>query len=47
MNMETIQVGFKAPDFTLPGTSGMTHLADFQGKKAVVLYFYPKDNTPG
>ena len=40
--------GQKAPDFSLPSTGGKTvSLGDFIGKKAVVLYFYPKDNTPG
>lgn len=42
-----LQVGMKAPDFTLSDQNGNTvHLADFLGKK-VVLYFYPRDNTPG
>lgn len=37
----------KAPDFTLPDKDGnMVSLSDFKGKK-VVIYFYPKDNTPG
>lgn len=37
----------KAPEFTLPDKDGnMVSLSDFSGKK-VVLYFYPKDNTPG
>ena len=37
----------KAPDFTLPNQNGeMVSLSDFWGKK-VILYFYPKDNTPG
>lgn len=37
----------KAPEFTLPDKDGnMVSLSDFKGKK-VVLYFYPKDNTPG
>jgi peroxiredoxin Q/BCP len=36
-----------APDFTLPDQDGRaTSLADFRGRK-VVLYFYPKDDTPG
>ena len=40
-------VGEKAPNFTLPDKNGnMISLSDFLGKK-VVLYFYPKDNTPG
>ena len=42
-----LQVGQKAPNFTLPNKDGsMVSLSDFLGKK-VVLYFYPKDNTPG
>ena len=42
-----IETGMKAPDFTLPDKNGdMVSLSDFLGKK-VVLYFYPKDNTPG
>jgi thioredoxin-dependent peroxiredoxin len=40
--------GMPAPDFSLPSTSGETiSLSDFKGKQAVVLYFYPKDSTPG
>lgn len=43
-----VQVGDVAPDFTLPALSGaQVSLKDFLGKKDVVLYFYPKDNTPG
>ena len=42
-----LEVGTKAPDFTLPDKDGnLVSLADSAGKK-VVLYFYPKDNTPG
>lgn len=42
-----LQVGTKAPDFTLLDKNGETvSLSDFSGKK-VVLYFYPRDNTPG
>ena len=42
-----LDVGTKAPEFTLPDKDGnAVSLADFAGKK-VVLYFYPKDNTPG
>ena len=42
-----MKVGDKAPDFTLADKDGkMVSLKDFAGKK-VVLYFYPKDNTPG
>jgi thioredoxin-dependent peroxiredoxin len=43
-----VNVGDKAPDFTLPNQRGETvTLSHFQGQKAVVLYFYPKDDTPG
>lgn len=43
----TLSVGDKAPDFSLPGNGGTTlSLADLKGKN-VVLYFYPKDDTPG
>ena len=42
-----LQVGTKAPDFTLSDQNGNTvRLSDFSGKK-IVLYFYPRDNTPG
>jgi thioredoxin-dependent peroxiredoxin len=43
-----IRVGDKAPDFTLPSQSGEpVRLYDRLGERAIVLYFYPKDNTPG
>ena len=42
-----LEIGAKAPDFTLKDKDGnAVSLSDFAGKK-VVLYFYPKDNTPG
>ena len=42
-----LEVGTKAPDFTLPDQNGDLHsLLEYRGKK-VILYFYPKDNTPG
>lgn len=42
-----LEVGMKAPEFTLTDKDGNSvSLTDFVGKK-VVLYFYPKDNTPG
>ena len=42
-----IEVGMQAPDFSLPDKDGnIVSLSDFKGKK-IVLYFYPKDNTPG
>jgi peroxiredoxin Q/BCP len=41
-------IGKPAPDFTLPSTTGESvSLRQFKGKKTVVLYFYPKDDTPG
>lgn len=42
-----LEVGTIAPDFELPDQNGEMHsLKDYRGKK-VILYFYPKDNTPG
>lgn len=42
-----LEVGTKAPTFSLPDQNGTVHtLEEFAGKK-VILYFYPKDNTPG
>ena len=42
-----LAVGTKAPAFSLPDQNGNMHtLEDYKGKK-VILYFYPKDNTPG
>jgi len=38
--------GSAAPDFTLPSQDGAVSLKDYRGKW-VVLYFYPKDQTPG
>jgi peroxiredoxin Q/BCP len=47
-NAPAVRVGDPAPDFALPDRSGRTiRLADYRGKRAVVLYFYPKDDTPG
>ncbi|MDG2989802.1 peroxiredoxin [Candidatus Synechococcus calcipolaris G9] len=43
-----VAVGDRAPDFSLPSGTGTTiHLQDYIGKKPVVLYFYPKSDTPG
>ena len=42
-----LETGTKAPDFELPDQNGKVHkLSDYKGMK-VILYFYPKDNTPG
>ena len=42
-----LATGTQAPDFTLPDQNGEMHsLSDYRGQK-VVLYFYPRDNTPG
>ncbi len=42
-----LEVGVKAPEFTLPDQNGDMHsLSDYRGQK-VILYFYPRDNTAG
>lgn len=42
-----LEVGMKAPDFSLPDQDGVMHsLEEYRGKK-VILYFYPKDSTAG
>jgi thioredoxin-dependent peroxiredoxin len=44
----SIKVGERAPEFTLPALGGgQISLADYRGKKNVVLFFYPKDDSPG
>jgi peroxiredoxin Q/BCP len=44
----TLKAGDRAPDFTLSAASGArVTLSDLLGKRAVVLFFYPKDDTPG
>jgi len=44
--MMSIQVGDAAPDFTSAAHTGQqVSLAEFQGRKVVVLYFYPKDES--
>ncbi|KVZ04890.1 peroxiredoxin [Burkholderia stagnalis] len=42
----SVEVDRQVPDFTAPATGGDLSLSDLRGKK-LVLYFYPKDNTPG
>ena len=45
--MSTLEVGEKAPDFRTVDQDGKpVSLSDFRGRK-VVLFFYPKDDTPG
>lgn len=42
-----LEVGTKAPDFNLPDQNGNMHsLSEYKGKK-LIIYFYPKDSTPG
>ncbi len=42
-----LEIGIQAPEFALPDQNGEMHsLKDYRGKK-VILYFYPRDNTPG
>lgn len=48
LGIMSVQIGDTAPDFSLPSQTGETiKLSDFRGKSSVVLYFYPKDDTPG
>ena len=43
-----LKIGDKAPDFKLPSSEGKeVTLKDFKGRNRIVLYFYPKDDTPG
>ena len=42
-----IQEGKKAPAFSLAGSDGKTHTLSGYAGKTAILYFYPKDNTPG
>lgn len=47
MSNTILEEGMKAPDFTLMGSNEKEHsLSDYLGRK-VILYFYPRDNTPG
>ncbi|MCA2692992.1 MULTISPECIES: peroxiredoxin [unclassified Microcystis] len=46
--MAAIKVGDRVPDFSLPSQTGTTfNIGDLIGKKSLVIYFYPKDDTPG
>jgi peroxiredoxin Q/BCP len=48
MPTSPLAVGSKAPEFSTPASTGKTiSLSDYAGKRAVVLYFYPKADTPG
>ncbi|MFM7877548.1 MAG: peroxiredoxin [Microcystis panniformis] len=46
--MASIKVGDRVPNFSLPSQTGTTvNIGDLIGKKSLVIYFYPKDDTPG
>ena len=46
--MSQLKEGDKGPEFSAPASNGKNvSLKDFRGKKRVILYFYPKDDTPG
>jgi peroxiredoxin Q/BCP len=46
--MATLKVGDRVPNFSLPSQTGATvNISDLIGKKSLVIYFYPKDDTPG
>lgn len=46
--MAAIKVGDRVPNFSLPSQIGATvNIGDLIGKKSLVIYFYPKDDTPG
>jgi len=46
--MAAIKVGDRVPNFSLPSQTGATvNVSDLIGKKSLVIYFYPKDDTPG
>ncbi len=46
--MNKLQVGSEIPKFSLKNQySADIHIADFIGKKSLIIYFYPKDDTPG
>ena len=46
MSEKTIATGKKLPEFSAPSTHGVFSLSDYEGK-ILVVYFYPRDNTPG
>jgi peroxiredoxin Q/BCP len=46
--MPALEIGQAVPDFTAPATSETTFtLSDYKGKSNLIIYFYPKDSTPG
>lgn len=46
--MPALEIGQVVPDFSAPATSDTTFtLSDYRGKSNVIIYFYPKDSTPG
>ncbi|WP_313583067.1 peroxiredoxin [Lacrimispora sp.] len=42
-----LEAGTKAPAFSLPDQNGLMHMLEEYKRRKVILYFYPKDNTPG
>ena len=45
---KTLKIGDAVPDFEAPATSGLNFkLSDYKGKSNLIIYFYPKDSTPG
>jgi len=48
LTMTKVETGSRIPDFTLPDQNGkMIDIKSFKGKKNLVIYFYPKDDSPG
>ncbi|HZV54777.1 MAG TPA: redoxin domain-containing protein, partial [Rhodocyclaceae bacterium] len=47
MNDPISAIGLKVPDFSLPATGGATFTLSAHAGHPLVIYFYPKDNTPG
>lgn len=46
-NISELSIGMNAPDFTLAGSDNQNHTLSHYKGKHVILYFYPRDNTPG
>lgn len=47
MSLSLLSEGMPAPDFILPGSDGQDHSLSLYKGKRIILYFYPRDNTPG